>query len=120
WFRQNKLTLRFQSGSEESGSDLVTPHTGTATDIRDTTVTIRAAITAITGVLHITDRITTPDGRTTTAAIEFTSIIGITITATKAWGSCEGGLAWSNYKPAFFSKHEISLSFLAALAEKIL
>ena len=71
------------------------------------------------GGLHITDRIT-PDGRTTTAAIELTSIIGITITATKAGDSCEGWLAWSNSKPAFFSKHELSCSFLAALAEKIL
>ena len=49
-------------------------------------VITRAAITAITGVLHITDRITTPDGRTTTAAIELTSIIGIITTATKAEG----------------------------------
>ena len=49
-------------------------------------VITRAAITAITGVLHITERITTLDGRITTAAIEFTSITSIITTATKADG----------------------------------
>jgi hypothetical protein len=61
---------------------------------------IREATTATTAVIHI-ERITTVDGRTTTA-IAITSIIGITI-ATKAAGWCEiKRLAWSNSKPAFF------------------
>ena len=46
----------------------------------------RAATTAITGALHITERITTLDGRTTTAAIDITSITGIITTATKTEG----------------------------------
>ena len=43
----------------------------------------RAATTATTAVIHLTGRLTTLDGRTTIAAIELTSIIGITITVTK-------------------------------------
>ena len=82
WFQQNKLTLRFQSGSEESGSDSVIPDIVTATDTRDMGIT-RAATTTTTAVIHLTERPTTVDGRTTTEAKELTGIIS-TITATKA------------------------------------
>lgn len=46
---------------------------------------IREAITAITAVIRITERINTLGGRTTTEAIDLTSIISI-ITGTKARG----------------------------------
>src|SRR5580765_4314500 len=63
-----------------------------------------AATTTTTAVIHITEHLTTLDGRTTTAAIDLTSIISVITTATKAGtGWCEGNqLAWSNSKPAFF------------------
>ena len=81
----NKLTLRFQSGSDQSESDSVTPHTDTATtDIRDPMVITRAAITATMGVIHITEHITTLGGRTTTAVIDITSITSVITTATKS------------------------------------
>ena len=83
-------------------------------------VITRAAITAITGVLRITERITLA-GRTTTAAIELTSIIGIIITATKARGvDVRGGWLGAIPSQPFFSKPELSRSFLAALAKEIL
>jgi hypothetical protein len=77
------LRCRLESGLSES--DSVTPHTGTAiTDIRDTIVITHIAIT---GVIHITEHITTLDGRTTTADIDITSITSVIITtATKAHG----------------------------------
>ena len=69
------------------GSDSVIPHIGTATtDIRDIMVITRVAIMAISGVLRTTERITTLGGRTTTAAIELTSIASILTIATKADG----------------------------------
>ena len=58
------------------------------TDTRDMGIT-PAATTATTAVIHLTARLTTLDGRTTTAAIELTSIISIITTATKAEGWCE-------------------------------
>ena len=83
----NKLTLRFQSGSDQSESDSVTPHTDTApTDVRDPMVITRAAITATTGVIHITEHITALGGRITTAAIDITSITSVITTATKSRG----------------------------------
>jgi hypothetical protein len=45
-------------------------------------VITRAAITAITGVTHITERIIV-GGRTTTTAIDITSITSVITTATK-------------------------------------
>jgi hypothetical protein len=47
-------------------------------------VITHAAITATTGVIHITERITTLGGRTTTAAIDITCITSVITTATKA------------------------------------
>ena len=44
----------------------------------------RAATTATTAVIHITERITILGGRTTTEAIDLTNIIRIITTATKA------------------------------------
>jgi hypothetical protein len=44
----------------------------------------QAKFWAITGVIHITERITTLGGRTTTAAIEVTGITSIIATAIKA------------------------------------
>ena len=44
----------------------------------------RVAITAIMGATRTIELITTLDGRTTTAAIDITSITGIIITATRA------------------------------------
>jgi hypothetical protein len=44
----------------------------------------RAATTATTAVIHITERITILGDRTTTEAIDLTSIISIITTATKA------------------------------------
>ena len=78
--------LGFRSGSEESALASAIPHMVTATtDTRDTgTAITRAAITAITAVIHITERITILAGRTTTEAIELTSTISIITTATKA------------------------------------
>src|SRR5204862_546760 len=55
---------KFQSGAEESESASVTRHT---TVIRDIMVITRAMATAITGVIHIPERIIA-GGRTTTAA----------------------------------------------------
>ena len=49
-------------------------------------VITRAAITATTGVIHITEHITTLGGRTTTAAIDITSITSVITTATKSRG----------------------------------
>ena len=97
------MTLKFQLGSEESGSALVIPAIVMATtDTRDMDMgIIREATTATTAAIHITERIT-PGGRTTTEAIEFTSIIRIITTATKAGvGAKKNWLAWSNSKPAF-------------------
>lgn len=69
---------------EESGSASAIPLIVTATtDIRDTDTAIIREATAITAVIHITERITTLGGRTTTEAIDLTSIIS-TITAIKA------------------------------------
>ena len=56
-----------------------------ATDTRDMGIT-RAATTTTTAVIHLTERLTTLDGRTTTAAVALTSIISIITTATKADG----------------------------------
>ena len=79
WFRQNKLTLRFQSGS---GS--VTPHTGTAiTAIRDITGIIPVAIITITVGTLITEHTITMGRRTTGSIV---TIVTIIITATKADG----------------------------------
>ena len=52
--------LRFRLASAQSESDSAIPRTDTAImDIRDTTMVItRAAITAITGVTHLTETIT--------------------------------------------------------------
>jgi hypothetical protein len=73
--------LRFRLESAQLGSDSVIQHTDTAImDIRDIAIT-RAAITATTGVIHITERITTLGGRTT--AIDITSITSAIITTTK-------------------------------------
>jgi len=84
WFRQNKLTLRFQSGSEESGSGSVTPHTGTAiTAIRDITGIIPVAIITITVGTLITEHTITMGRRTTGSIV---TIVTIIITATKADG----------------------------------
>ena len=44
----------------------------------------QAKFWAITGVIHITERITTLGGRNTTAAIEVTGITSIIATAIKA------------------------------------
>jgi hypothetical protein len=44
----------------------------------------RVVITVITGVIHLTERLTILGGRTTTEAIDLTSIISIITTATKA------------------------------------
>ena len=41
----------------------------------------RAATTAITAVIHLTERLTTVDGRTTTAIIASTSIVSTITTA---------------------------------------
>jgi hypothetical protein len=76
--------------SDQSESDSVTPHTGTATtDIRDIMDTTRAAITAITGVLHIIV-LTTVDPHTTTGEFEVTNTTRIITTAIKRTGWCEG------------------------------
>src|SRR5438477_7584341 len=73
----------FQSGSEESELAPVTRHTVTATTvIRDIMVITRAMATAITGVIHIPERIIAA-GRTTTAAIVTTSITSVITTATR-------------------------------------
>jgi len=67
------------------GSDSV-PHTATViTDTRDMVIT-RAAITAIMGAIHITERITTMAGRTTTGAIDITNITTVITTGTKSPG----------------------------------
>ena len=58
-----------------------------------------AATTTITAVIHITERITL-DGRTTTAAIELTSIISIITTATKADGLVRGLISWLGATPS--------------------
>jgi len=59
----------------------------------------------IMGVIHITERITTLGGRTTTAAIDLTSITNIITTATKAealvWGLTSR--LGANPSQAFFS-----------------
>ena len=85
WFQQNKLTLRFQSASEESESDSVTLHTGTAiTAIRDITGIIPVAIITITVGTLITEHTITMDRRTTGSIVTIATII--IITATKADG----------------------------------
>src|SRR6476659_5206874 len=82
-----------------------------ATDTRDMGIT-HAAITTTTAVIRLTGRLTTPDGLTTTAGIERTSIISITTTATKSGGWCEvNWLAWSNSKPAFFSDASVAVDY---------
>jgi len=92
--------LRFQLGSEEWESASVIPGIAT-TDIRDMGIT--HAATATMAVIHITERLTTVDGRTTIAAIELTSIGSIITTAIKRTGWCKvKKLAWSNSKPAFY------------------
>ena len=63
----------------------VIQHIVTATDTRDMGIT-RVATTTTTAVIQLTERLTTLDGRTTTAAIELTGIISIITTATKARG----------------------------------
>ena len=74
---------KFQSGPEESESASVTRHTVPATTvIGDILVITRAVITAIMAVIHITERITILDGRTTTATTDTTGITRVT-TATK-------------------------------------
>ena len=75
--------LRFQLDSAQPGLDSDIPPTDTATDIRDIMVITRAATTAITGVIHITERITIVAGRITTAAVGITSITSVTTTGTK-------------------------------------
>jgi hypothetical protein len=75
--------LRFRLESAQLGSDSVIQHTATATtDIRDIMVITRAAITATTGVTHITERITTVVGRTTPTDIAITSIRSVIIIGT--------------------------------------
>src|SRR5438067_10769068 len=92
---------KFQSGAEESESASVTRHTVTATTvIRDIMVLTRAMATAITGVIHIPERIMAA-GRTNTAIVS-TSITSVITTATRMQGKCEvTTLAWSNSRPAF-------------------
>ena len=71
--------LRFRLELARSVSD--SQDTGTATtDIRAMAITLVA--TTITGVIHITERIITVAGRTTTTAVVITSIISAIITAT--------------------------------------
>lgn len=69
--------LQLESAQSELGS--VIPHT----DITTVTDITRAAITAITGVIPITEVIIPAVGRTTTAAIDITSITSAITTATK-------------------------------------
>ena len=86
--------------------DSVTRRTGTAITVtRAIMVITRAAITAITGVLHTTEAITTLGGRTTTtAATEFTAITSITvITATNCViRRIADELAWKRFQASFF------------------
>ena len=71
-------------------------------DTRDIAIT-RAATTTTTAVIHLTERLTTVDGRTIIGAIELTNIISIITTATKRVVHVRvNRLAWSNSKPAFF------------------
>ena len=73
--------LRSQSESAQSESGLAIHHTGTM-DIQDTAMAItRGATTAITGVTHLTEQVTTVAGLT--MAIGITSITNVTITTTK-------------------------------------
>lgn len=63
----------------------------------------QAKFWAITGVIHITKRITTLGGRTTTAAIEVTGITSIIATAIKAGrvGVRAKELAWKQFQASF-------------------
>jgi hypothetical protein len=81
--------LRFRLESAQSESDSVTRHTDIA-DIRGTTDITHVTITATTVAILITEPTTTLGGRTTTAAIESTSITSIITIATKRTGWCEG------------------------------
>jgi hypothetical protein len=84
-FQQNKLTLRFQSASEESELDSVTPHTATAiTAIRDITGIIPVAIITTTVGTRITEHTITMGRRTTGSIVTIVTII--IITAKKADG----------------------------------
>jgi len=77
--------LRFRLELAQSELDSVIPHTVIATtDIQDM-VTTRVAITAITAVLHITERTITMVGPIT-AAIDITSITSVIITVIEAIG----------------------------------
>ena len=86
--------------------DSVTRPTGTAITVTRAIMAItHAAITAITGVLHTTGRITTLAGRTTTAATEFTATTSIiVITATNSViRRIAAELAWKRFQASFFS-----------------
>src|SRR6266550_4143612 len=77
-------------------------------------VITRAAITAITGVLHTTEAITTLGGRTTTtAATEFTATTSIiVITATNSViRRIAAELAWKRFQASFFIRLNNQLTF---------